>query len=401
MREAAYTSPSGERLPFTYEDVTQEFDRHTKAFNFPNHDGTFVQDLGRSGRRFPLQVIFHGADYDQEALLFEQLVSERGVGRLEHPMYGVINVIPVGTVSRSDKLKSAGNQAIINITFFETGDVVFPDVNVDPVAAIRQQVIALNDRAVDKFNTELNLESLSAKNDLNRNTLIVADKVDNEIASWVVNDPVINQQYTTTLESLRSAIRDTSGFPDPGILAGQLALIFELPAQSSLVSIFTRLRSYRTLTESVISTVVNFRNDMFFLDLMCLLGLTGSALSAVSNTYTKAPDVFNAVEQVLDLFDEVTEWRDEQYEEQDALDTGELYDSVQKIVAIATGYLLQISFTVAQEHRVTLSRDRNVVELVMELYGSIDSLDFFIETNDLTGDEIISLPQGLEIVYYL
>jgi len=49
-----------------------------------------------------------------------------------------------------------------------------------------------------------------------------------------------------------------------------------------------------------------------------------------------------------------------------------------------------------------LSRDRTIIDLVGELYGNIDDeLDFFINSNNLSGNEILELPKGKEIVYYV
>ena len=45
IREAAYTSPSGERIIFGYENVSRKIDKKTTGFDFPDADGTFVQDL--------------------------------------------------------------------------------------------------------------------------------------------------------------------------------------------------------------------------------------------------------------------------------------------------------------------------------------------------------------------
>ena len=49
LHEAAYNSPSGVRILFDYENVRKSFDKKTTAFNFPDADGTFIQDLGHSG----------------------------------------------------------------------------------------------------------------------------------------------------------------------------------------------------------------------------------------------------------------------------------------------------------------------------------------------------------------
>ena len=88
--EAAYNSPSGERITFLYENVNKEFDLLGSTFNFPDADGTFVQRTSNTGRRFPLRVIFSGNDYDLESNAFELALLERGTGRLEHPIYGTV-----------------------------------------------------------------------------------------------------------------------------------------------------------------------------------------------------------------------------------------------------------------------------------------------------------------------
>lgn len=86
----------------------------------------------------------------------------------------------------------------------------------------------------------------------------------------------------------------------------------------------------------------------------------------------------------------------------DLVDTGESYRALQNASALAVGFLVELSFTLAQEHRIILDRPRTLIDLVAELYGEIDpQLDFFINTNDLSGDEIIELPAGREIVFYV
>jgi len=84
------------------------------------------------------------------------------------------------------------------------------------------------------------------------------------------------------------------------------------------------------------------------------------------------------------------------------IDTGELYDPLQQAVALTAGFLVQVSFTLRQERTRILEKDRTVHDLVAELYGRVDEeLDFFINSNALTGSEILELPKGKEIVYYV
>ncbi len=102
LREAAYTSPSGVRPVFLYDNVSKKIPKKTSVFNFPDVDGSYIQDFGRKGRRYPLQVIFNGTDYDVTAVEFERSLEERGAGKLEHPLYGTVDVVPFGTITRRD-----------------------------------------------------------------------------------------------------------------------------------------------------------------------------------------------------------------------------------------------------------------------------------------------------------
>ena len=84
-----------------------------------------------------------------------------------------------------------------------------------------------------------------------------------------------------------------------------------------------------------------------------------------------------------------------------ALDTGGGYQAMQRAVATAAGMLVAISFDLVPERRIVLDRARTIVDLAAELYGTVDSrLDFLIETNGLTGSEILELPRGSTILYY-
>jgi len=83
------------------------------------------------------------------------------------------------------------------------------------------------------------------------------------------------------------------------------------------------------------------------------------------------------------------------------VDTGEVYQSLENSVALAAGFLVESSFTLIEERSLVLGRARTFVDLVAELYGELDDqFDFFIATNKLSGDEIVELPIGKEVIYY-
>ncbi len=64
--------------------------------------------------------------------------------------------------------------------------------------------------------------------------------------------------------------------------------------------------------------------------------------------------------------------------------------------------MIEISFSLKAERRITLDRARTIIDLSAELYGEIDgSLDALINNNALSGSEIFELPRGRTIVYYI
>lgn len=84
------------------------------------------------------------------------------------------------------------------------------------------------------------------------------------------------------------------------------------------------------------------------------------------------------------------------------VDTGESYAALQNAGALASGYLVEYSFSLIQERRLVLGRSRTIVDLAGQIYGSVDDrLNQLIDINGFTGDEIVEVPRGREVVYYV
>ena len=67
LQEASYITPSGIELSFDYEDVSLSLDKKGTVFNFPDVNGSYVQQTGNTSRQCPLRCFFWGADYDIES----------------------------------------------------------------------------------------------------------------------------------------------------------------------------------------------------------------------------------------------------------------------------------------------------------------------------------------------
>lgn len=406
LREAAYTSPSGKRVTFFYEDVRRTVTKKTSAFEFVDADGTYIQDNGHTGRKYPLPIFFTGDNHDQEADYFFSLLEERGVGKLEHPRYGLIDVVPFGDITQRDDLKTAANQTVFEITFFETVGLVFPSEQADPASDVLTSVDKYNDVAAGEFeditSLDTSVEQVSFKNKYQ--SLLAGAKSGLQAVADVQTD--VQNQFNLINDSINQGIDILVS--QPLTLAFQTIQLIQTPALAFAV-IKDRLKAYGDLARSLLSGTAavpgndsRSSNDFHTADLFTSTCVTGQIISVVNNQFNTKPEALQAAETIIQLFDEVSAWRDENYQSLSEIDLGGAYQNLQESVAVAAGFLVYISFTLKQERRIILERDRTIIDLVAELYGEVDGmLDFFISSNDLSGLEILELKQGREIVYYI
>lgn len=408
IREAAYTSPSGERITFGYENVSKKVDKKTTGFEFPDADGTFVQDLGHTGRKYPLRVFFWGDDYDQEADAFEAALLERGTGKLEHPIYGTVDVVPFGTITRRDDLKTGANQAVLEITLWETIGLIYPAAQNDPASAVLSAVDEYNDAVAAEFEEVTSLDSAVDGATFKNSYQALLDSASSGLRAIADVQDDVRTQFDAVVDSINQGIDILVA--QPLTLAFQTAIMIQSPARA-LANIEARLDAYKNLAGSIISgddavvtpsTDASSSNEFHTNDLYASTYVTGSVVSVVNNQFTTKTEALAAADEVLTQLEDVTNWRDQNFQSLGEVDTGGAYQQLQEAVALTAGFLVEISFTLKQERRVVLTRNRTIIDLVAEFYGSVDDqLDFFINSNDLSGSEILEVPKGREIVYYV
>jgi len=406
--QASYTSPSGQRIEFTYENLGVNFARKTAAFEFPDSDGTYVQDLGHTGRRYPLRVIFWGADYEVAADAFMGALRERGFGSLRLPLYGTVSVVPFGEIKRRDDLKTAANQAVFEVTFFETTGIAFPGSQIDLAMGTRAAYEAYN--AAKAAQDQANVDALTAAARATRKSKYTRflDSARSVLRTVADAQDDVKRQFDTIYDSIDSGISVLIG--DPLTLAFQTSLLLQAPARA-LTAIRARLDAYKVLLQSftegdaaVLSPSVtgDTENEFFTQDLFASGAVSGEVVSVINHTYATRTEAVAAAETVLEDMETLTTWRDDNYESLGLIDTGEAYQALQEAVALAAGHLVELAFSLKQERSLTLARARTPLDLVAELYGTVDAdLDFFITSNDLTGSEILELPAGRTVVYYV
>lgn len=405
LKEAAYTSPSGVRYVFQYENVSKSRTKKTTAFEFPDADGTYIQESGSTGRSFPLQCIFWGTDYDQQADAFDAALFEIGTGKLEHPIYGTIDVVPTGTITRRDDLKTAANQAILEVTFMSTVGLIYPSAQNDPASDLIATVDDFNVTMAEEFEQNIALGTAVKKATFKSQYEAILSQVEGGLASIAATEAGVAAEFNAILASITQGIDVIVG--QPLTLALQTIGLIQTPAKA-FSSVSAKLDAYRTLTASLISSnggsvsISPTAPDFYTKDLYTSTYATGAVLSTVNTQFSTRVGAIEAASAILEQFDAISAWKDANLTALSLIDSGSAYQQLQKAVALTAGYLVEISFSLKQERKIVLDRARTIVDLTAELYGAIDdNLDFFIDSNDLSGSEILELPLGREVVYYV
>ena len=78
LRQLQLTSPNGSVFTANWVSNDQSKEKNLGVFNFPNVDGSEVQDLGIKSANIPLSFSFEGEDNDLEARDFFKACDERG-----------------------------------------------------------------------------------------------------------------------------------------------------------------------------------------------------------------------------------------------------------------------------------------------------------------------------------
>lgn len=407
LRESAYTSPSGKRITFLYEDVSKNFKKKTSSFDFADAKGTLIQDNGTTSDKFPMLCIFSGANHDLQSKEFIELLKETGAGRLEHPAYGQKRVIPFGNISQRDDLKTKANQSIIEVTFWETIAQVYPRGQLSQLSVVTQ--------AIDSFNLNLALEfarvietvtaidSVSFKNSINS---LLGD-VSSALLEVAGVTPEAQAQFLAIYDSINNSIDNLIG--DPELLATQSVQLVQVPSTSTDTPT-NKITAYNDLLTSNINEVepaqqsynnVN-SNEFHSKELFATSALTGVILSAINSTFTNKTQAQESASLILEQFDDIVNWRDSNYNSLGQTDIEQPYKALRECALLSAGYLVDLSFSLKQERTIVIDRNRTIIDLAGELYGEVDSkLDDLINNNNLSGDLILELPKGTSIVYYV
>ena len=454
ISEAVYTAPSGKRIVFGYDSaLSRSTPLKTAEHTFPDVDGAEIQSLGLGGKKFPMTAIFSGGECLSLADAFEAALCERGYGTLEHPIYGKHTVVPTGTIERTDDLVSALNESRVKITFSETLTESLPlsklaaedalDAAINKYENVAsssfldqivtgtvddelqlQGVMKTQDNSLFKGITKLcekcsNIKEkqslLQRLNEFKLNVTNWVSKVDTlaskaqEIATVVIKTARLPSEIAigamAKIEGYSSVIKDflNNAKKDP---VGANAIKNQYAATSTMVGAMVAALSFgvaKSAKEGASASYEENENSEIAVNYGSAES-SGSSAVGQSNAgkILSRGDVFAIADAVAVQFEVYKDYIDAQVAKDAFVDTGESYEAVLETVIKAVEMLHEVAFDLPMARTIKLGKDRQLYELLCELYGKqgFDRADEFIMDNGLNADEIELIPMGREVRYY-
>lgn len=454
ISEAVYTAPSGKRIVFGYDSaLSRSTPLKTAEHTFPDVDGAEIQSLGLGGKKFPMTAIFSGGECLSLADAFEAALCERGYGTLEHPIYGKHTVVPTGTIERTDDLVSALNESRVKITFSETLTESLPLSKLAAEDALDaamnryenvasssflnlivtgsvddelqlQGVMTTQDNSLFKGITKLcekcsNIKEkqslLQRLNEFKLNVTSWVSKVDTlaskaqEIATVVIKAARLPSEIAiegmAKIEGYSSVVKDllNNVKMDP---VGVNAIKNQFAATSTMVGAMVASLSFGVAKSAKEGTSANDEENENS-EIAVNYGSAGSSGSEVvgqsnAGKILSRGDVFAIADAVAVQFEVYKDYIDGQVAKNAFVDTGESYEAVLETVIKSVQMLHEVAFDLPMARTIKLGKDRQLYELLCELYGKqgFDRADEFIMDNGLNADEIELIPMGREVRYY-
>lgn len=408
-------SPSGQEFICRWAGGTRSVSKRLARYSYAGVNGEVVDDYGVEADTHPIQLIFEGDNYDIEAKRFFDVFHEIGKWEVNHPTDGLLFLQGV-RATENDQRISEGN--IIKV------DTEWTDY-LDPqeLRTLRNQLIALG-MAINEFDEAQ------------------ADKLIATMKTDVAGIEEARESGRTILEALKSGYKQYEAYSSEGIdrqndLVGLLnsSVITAAGLASSVKNailapsrgiqdIKVRLTTFSNILSSIFrperEPVSPKLNDSAVKEVSAAAVASAAATAVLDSLNQGDPAEGGIVSretliEVLDTFtaliNSITTYTDAEhqkyqgeYVEDVYIPFGDTASNLDKMTGLAVNVLLTQFYDLPTTIEPVIKADTTVLELAYLYYGSLGEDDKYvnriIDSNALSAEEILRIPQGRSIKLY-
>lgn len=439
-RPLAYTAPSGDRLEFLYDGTIEDGKTHNLGeFTFSGSDEKYFQDRSLTSNAYPFNILVR----DQSVLrtirkALNEKIKDGKTGILEHPD-PTIGTFPVVVSDYTVSQNSVKGKGIIRIaiTFYKTitnllgGDItesLNPSTAKGALVAIDELNINQANDFADSVNTDYGDGAAALSNSITKSI----DNINTYLNDLISLSDDLYNIYINELSEITNTIDDLVN--SPGDLAQRMQNLIQM-AMVATDDATTRISAYSNL----LTDTLNFseedekeftngtaagKNILSTSGLVSLAVISAINYSAVSTKSVTIDDILSGNEapdagylsrnQVLETLNSVqnlafttTETLSEKAANFGAVTFFDQYFDYsilnKNLIAQTIKNLNKRIFDTTKEVKITTDIELTPIQHCANLYNSVElsTIEFFIDSNMLHGDEIFLVPKGREILYYV
>lgn len=431
LRTFRYTTALGETFVLQFDELTRSGGRNSVVSEYVGQNSGGVQDLGEAIRRYPVTCYISGPDYDQEADRFAAALDEAGPGILDHPRWGTQGVLPVSWQQSEHFLNGVG-RAVFSVEFVGADSRKF-EYLVSRIAA--DEVIAAGiTRLAENIGSSLASAEIVDPSALTALRESVSDGIEtarNELSAIAGLTEEVRGSVESAVVAMSRGIEELIW--SPVLLARSFLDLYRLPATTitnvrekiaGYRAVFSQLRETLTAPTAGAAAVVR-RNtateaerrrmnadEIASAETVGLISVAQiyalqAALSEAAvagldgGTEGERPirtraEAIGAVEELRSVAAEMNALAESM-----GVPTYDVSREGASVIAAAIGALVDGALALPTERTVVLEGDTTPIHLAVELFGSLDRLDECIEYNELAGEELLLVPRGREVRYYV
>jgi hypothetical protein len=411
--EIVLKSPDGIEFSAKWRKDPRVTEKKLGIFSIPKFDGDIVQDMGIKSTIYPLTIYFDGMFHHFFSNLFQQALKQRGQWEVVHPVEGALILQPIKFTENIDTIDE-------NVTEFQT-EWIEP-ANVERLVSPDELASSILSTAlvlIEDAATLLRQVRADAYALINATTTIInkiGGAMDSIIEELTATKAALYDNYQDAKAAFNSALVNYGIGDDPDEIAEAQTDMMLIPTEASS-DFSTRYSYYERLSETILefvpetitkedyNTIVGLEFGAT-LTLLAVAEITATSefnsrseiISAIENLTSILNNTINAIEEIQDNFSGLR--IDQQY--YSGIQT---YTTLINIYTLCFKFLIQQFFNLKVEKRITLKNARSPLEITVTEYGSLgiddENYDLFLNSNELTANEILLLPKGKEVVVYV
>lgn len=392
------TTGDGEIYSPTWVNASRSKEFNISEFEFVELAGTLADRRKPKGVKYTLEIYFQGETHLEQADKFFKSADNQKYWILKHPFYGSLNVQPFSL----NQDNTGYNVSKFTIPVIETITDDNPKTSVNALDSIVNTKLAL-----DEMTENVILE-------LTQSDIAVIEEVTANAFNFTV--PIIKLpeefQKLMNLYSAANAAIDTATSSAMAVMRAVNTLItapFKFAA-----NVKNRVNALKNQFNSLRNTISNITG---LSGKQTYQSLAANIISTVCLTVTEPLDGdFNSNKKVAEILQIVNEMYDSYLQDIDLLQSPNgnspesfvpdfnTLSTLNDLINQTTSYLFIAVISARKERSIICEDDTNIVTLTHRFYG-LDmydkNIDELIENNDLSIDELIIIPKGRKIIYYI